>query len=269
MKRLLGIARSIRPGKKSLQAAILLSPPFFYVVIVVLIHTHNARYQVAYENLSDAALANGLLVHHFNRPQDPPGLNRFYDENATYKGGYGLTYNYVGYKDDDGNIVLPAIYKGGNWHFYEGLNYAYTDGRLGFIKPDGSWAFVLQSRGIRLSNIHSFFNGRAIVMKELHSSRTTPQWRYGAIDKQGNIVIDLEYLLIKEFIGEPGNEYTLAAKKTVFHSIYESLMDGIDISIGLEYPLPPRRLVFLDREGNQVGISRIRRATHTLKETAP
>jgi len=248
---------------------IFVSPLVIYVIVVALIHTHNTRYQAAYSELSDAANAHGLLVHHFNRPQDPPGLNLFYDENSTYKGGYGLTYNHVGYKDDDGNTVLPAIYTGGNRHFYEGLNYAYSDGRLGFINPDGSWAFVLQSRGIRLSNVHSFFNGRAVVMKELHSSRTTPQWRFGAIDKQGNIVIDLEYLSIKEFIGEQGNEYTLATKKTVFHSIYESLMDGIDISIGLEIPLPPRRWVFLDKDGNQVTLSQVRRSTRELNESAP
>jgi len=104
-------------------------------------------------------------------------------------------------------------------------------------------------------------------MKELNSSLVTPQWRKGAIDKEGNIIIELKYLFLKDFIGNLDNEYTLAAEKTIFHTLFESMMDGIDVSLGIEYPFPPQRLIFLDKEGNEVSISQVRESIRTLKKS--
>lgn len=246
---------------------VLLSPFVIYLVLVVQIHTQNARHNAAYDDLYGAAKANGLLVDHYKRAPEPAGLNRFYGEVSTYKTSSGLTSKFVGYKDDDGNIALPAIYKGGYWNFHEGLNYAYKNGRLGFINPDGTWAFVLDNPAIQTSSSQSFFNGRAIVMKELYSSLITPQWREGAIDKEGNIVIELKYLFLKDFIGEFDHEYTIAAEKSIFHPFVERLMNGIDVSLGFEYPFPPQRRIFLDKDGNKVSISQVRESIRTLNNS--
>jgi len=131
--------------------SMLLSPLVIYLVLIISIHTHNALYRTTYDKLYDAAKANGFLVDHYNRAPEPAGLNRFYDETSTYKNSSGLDSEFVGYNDDKGNIVLPAIYHGGSKHFYEGLNYAYKDDRLGFINPDGSWAFLLNDQTITTS----------------------------------------------------------------------------------------------------------------------
>ena len=105
-------------------------------------------------------------------------------------------------------------------------------------------------------------------MKELYSPLITPRWREGAIDKEGNIVIELKYLFLKDFVGEFDHEYTIAAKKSIFHPLVERLMNGIDVSLGFEYPFPPKRLIFLDKDGNNVSISQVRKSIRTLNRAA-
>lgn len=257
-----------KPSKLTCLLLVVISPFALYFLLVVSIHAHNAKYNKIYDDLYTAANANGLLVRHYKRTPEPLGFNRFYDESSSYKSKHGLTSNHVGYKDDEGNIILPAIYNGGDWHFYEGLNYAYENGRLGYINPDGTWAFQLSDHSIQTSSSQSFFNGRAVVMKELSSHLITPIWREGAIDKEGNIVIELKYLFIKNFIGELDHEYTIAAEKTIFYPIFENMMNGIDVSLGIEYIFPPQRLIFLDKDGNKVTPPEVRRSIKNLHESA-
>jgi len=245
--------------------AAILFLPALYIISISWIHLQNARHKNLYDELKAAAQTNGLLVHHPNRPQDPPGFNRFYDESKPYRSSNGLTSHFVGYKNDTGEIVLPAIYRGGDWHFYEGFNYASDgNGRFGYILPDGSWAFKLESGSGR-----SFFNGRARIMRELHSPLITPQWREGFIDKEGNVTVPMIYTQVRDYIGELDSEYTLVGSRSWLASIDDKLMNGIDINIPpIHILFPATMLIIIDKDGNPVPLSEVRSSIKRLEESA-
>ena len=247
-------------------AAMILALPAIYLISIITLHFHNARFDRAYDNLRDAAQSNGLLVHHFNRPQSPAGFNRFYDESSTFGGLWGTSSSYAGFTNDEGEIVLPAIYRFPDSHFYEGLAHARNDdNKPGYIFPDGSWAFSIDA-----NYAGAFFNGRArIRKKESDSSRTTPHLLDGFIDLNGNVVVETKYYGVKDFVGEQNNEFTLVWKRTPYYSIYETMMDGIDISIPLiAWLFPPTKAQFIDLDGNKATIADIRRSIKSLKSTA-
>lgn len=256
----------LKRNRKSLVwLTIAASPVLVYTALVLEIHINNARYEGAWDRLNDAATQAGLLVHHVNQPPDPPGLNRFYDESKPYPAPNGLTYHKVGYKDDQGRVVLESEFFGGARYFYEKLNYAYLDHHLGFINPDGSWAFVVEDPGIEHGG--SFFNGRARVMRELSSDLTTPQWREGFIDPQGRIVVPLIYTSVSDYIGEKNTELALVGSRTLFAPIADRLMDGIDIEIPpIHWLFPAIRLGCIDKEGNTISLHGMRKSAQRLEE---
>lgn len=222
-----------------------------YPLHLVLLHSSNAKHDRIWDELVDHAIANGITY----KPTRDPSIDRvhFYDKTRNFRTRSGLTSNYQGYLNSSGDLVLPPIYKYAQREFCEGLAHvALPDGTGAFIHPDGSIAFKAN-----YDYVSSFVNGMAQVRNEISSRGITPQIRTGFINQSGELVIPIQYADSRSnhFIGD----YTLVYERTIYSPIYDKLMDGIDVSLGLEVLLP-LRLRFVDKEGNQVSPSEVRRS---------
>jgi len=84
-----------------------------------------------------------------------------------------------------GKIAIPAQYDNA-WIFSEGLAAVVVDNRLGFIRPDGSWAIPLKFAYHR----HSF---QEVVFLGGHCAVADSTNRFGIIDTNGEWVIAPQY----------------------------------------------------------------------------
>jgi len=223
-----------------------------YPTHIILIHRSNAKHDRIWDELRSYANTNGITF----KPAPDPTINRirFEDESRTYRSRSGLTNNnYQGYLDSSGEIVLPAMYRWADKEFCEGLAHVVMpDGNGAFIHPDGSIAFKAN-----YDYVSPFVNGMAQVRNEIIPRGITPQIRTGFINQSGELVIPIQYADSRSnhFIGD----YTLVYERTIYSPIYDTLMDGIDVSLGLE-GLFPLRLRFIDKQGNTVSPAKVRRS---------
>jgi hypothetical protein len=222
--------------------------PALYIGSILWVAGINSYYEGVWDELEDFQHRNKLVTR-FRQTPEPADLIHFYDEEQTYRSRSGLTSKMQGYKDPDGNIVLPAIYESANHDFFEGLAFVrVSNTRQGFIHPDGSWAF-----NANFTYVDSFINGRARVRSVPYGQL---RWKAGFIDKQGKIVVEVKYLGVQDYIGP----YTIVSEPTIYNSTWEGLMDGIDISIGpFNLLFPPARSRFLDKDGNRVSPREVKR----------
>lgn len=236
--------------------------PTLYALSISWIHFQNARIQSIFDQLETAAQKNGLLVHTHRRPPQPSNLIRFTDETNPFRSSHGGTGYFVGYKDLQGNIILPAIYQSGDKYFHDGLAYVIFEGnRDAFIHPDGSIAFKVMA-----DYVDPFFNGRAIL-KNQYPSRGYPRFREAVIDDTGQNLTGFRYYRIREFLGEPGDEYSMVTSPTIYYPIFEILMDGIDIHIPpFEILLPPVKASFIDKDGNKASASEVKQSIKRLNQ---
>jgi len=250
-----------RKGLAILAAILFL--PALYIISISWIHLQNARHKNMYDELKAAARTNGLLVHILQQPNQPDNLFRFYDQSKPFRTSHGGDGNYIGYKNAGGQIILPSIYKFGDDSFYEGLAWVVTeDDRHGFINPDGSVAFT-----VRADYVGSFFNGRAKTKFEPDPYKSRPFFLHGFVDKEGKEVVEMKYYGVSDYVGELDNEYTLVYGTTMYTSIYESLMDGIDINIPpFAILFPPSKAQLLDKNGEPVGTREIKKSIRRLEE---
>ncbi|MBL4699409.1 MAG: WG repeat-containing protein [Phycisphaerales bacterium] len=214
--------------------------PAIYITSILWIAGINNHYEQVWSELQSYGDRHNF-VRAYKQPMEPADLIHFYDEQQTFKRQNGLTSKMQGFKDPNGNIVLPAIYHFADKGFYEGLAYVGQGNRRGFIYPDGSWAFETN-----FTHVDGFINGRARVRMQ---SNLGDPWQAGFIDKDGNIAVEVKYLRVRDYIGL----YTIVKEPTVYNPIWESLMDGLDINIGpIDFLFPPGRSRFLDKDGNRV-----------------
>ncbi|MEM9372956.1 MAG: WG repeat-containing protein [Planctomycetota bacterium] len=219
-----------------------------YPVSLLWIHTSNARHERTWDAYRDHAHQSGIPL----RPTpDPLDLVHFYDESQPFRTAYGLTSHKQGFKNAAGEIVIEPTYYTIDKHFYEGLAFAITaDKTRGYIRPDESLAFEAD-----FDYVDSFVNGRARVRSRPGGSKPFRTMNHGFIDTDGNVVVEVKYYGARDYIGE----YAFVVKRTTFTPLYDGLMDGIDIDIGLGWLLPPRA-AFVDKDGNQVSPSTLKRA---------
>lgn len=261
-----GMKRFIIKHRKGLSIlAAFLFLPSLYGIAITTVHIHNARYKNTFENLTAAARSNGLLVHSYMRANQPANLSRFNDESKQFKTSWGSTTENVGYKDLTGEIIIPSIFKFGDKGFHEGLAWVVTeDNRRACIRPDGTIVFTTNA-----DYVQPFFNGRARIRRKSNPSEPFPWLLKGFIDREGNTVVAAKYYDATQYIGELDGEYVLVNKTTIFTSIYDSLMDGIDIDIPpVRILFPPSKALFLDKDGNTAPISEVRASIKRLKEQA-
>ncbi|MFG0300021.1 MAG: WG repeat-containing protein [Phycisphaerales bacterium JB047] len=222
-----------------------------YLAHITLIHYSNSRHDRIWDEIVDHAIANGIAY----KPTRDPSIDRvhFYDDSSTYRSRSGLTRKYQGYRDSSGEVILPAIYKWADKEFCEGLAYVVMpDGNGAFIHPDGSVAFKAN-----YDHVSPFVNGMAQVRNELSSNLITPQIRTGYINHEGMLVIPIENKNSNgsDFTGD----YVLIAKRTIYSPIYDTLMDGIDVSLGFHWFFP-NKLYFFDKQGKRVSPAKVRRS---------
>jgi len=222
--------------------------PAIYITNILWIAGINNHYEDIWSELQRYGDRHNF-IRAYKQPKEPADLIHFYDEQQTFRGQYGLTSKMQGFKDPDGNIVLPAIYQFADQNFYEGLAFVRVNNtHRGFIHPDGSWAF-----NAHYTYVDGFINGRARVRTQ---SNLGDHWQAGFIDKEGNIAVRVKYLRVRDYIGP----YTIVSEPTMYNPIWESLMDGIDISIPpFNFFFPPGRSRFLDKNGNRVSPREVKR----------
>lgn len=101
-----------------------------------------------------------------------------YSEDVDYNSFEGDNGKY-GFKDKDGNVVIPAKYDNTYQVFSEGLTAVKTNGKWGFIDKNDN--FVIDAR---YDDAHLFRNGQAEI-------KINDKW--GKIDKSGKVVIPVKY----------------------------------------------------------------------------
>ncbi|MEZ6319122.1 MAG: WG repeat-containing protein [Phycisphaerales bacterium] len=226
--------------------AIIAAALLIYPVSLAWIHTNNARCRKAWDQLQRFAMSHGIPI----RPTpDGTGLTRFYDETQPIRMKSGWTSHMQGFKDSAGETRFPAVFRYCDQTFCEGLAFVVdADGRSGYIRPDGTWAF-----SVNFDHAAPFVNGLAHVRNEIPSDLITPVLRSGFIDTEGNVVIPVQYEAAEDCIGE----FVLVHDRTWFSPICDHLLDGLDIDPGLGWLLPDRLLI-LDKTGNQCSPRQVR-----------
>lgn len=237
----MNVKRLIRGRRKWLLiAACVLMPPLLVIGYAWYYTARNAAVEDAYWAYVKRHRAVTPAVSH---PGDD--LVRFYDESKTFRSSVGLTSSMAGFQRPDGTIAIPAIYTNTDSKFSEGLAWAGTlDGRLVFLRPDGSEAFevnIAQEDGV-----WNFSSGRARFQV-----RTPSGWhRVGFIDTQGNPVIPAIYDHASSFEGE----FALVKGTTWLTVPMENFVSnsgiGIPGSIGQDVHI-------IDRDGNRVPASQL------------
>jgi len=219
-----------------------------YPASLVWIHTSNARHERVWDNLRAHARMHGIPT----RPTpDQLDLIHFYDQSQPYTLSYGGTNHMQGFKNAAGEIVIAPTYFSLDKHFHEGLVSAVlADKTQGFIRPDESVAFITD-----FDYVEPFVNGMAMVRRKSDPNEPFPPLRHGFIDQTGTVVVETKYDAAKDYVGD----YTMVRERTIYSPIYDNLMDGLDIDVGLQWLLP-NRLRFLDKEGNRVSPSTVKRS---------
>lgn len=214
--------------------------PTLYLSHITALHVSNARHDRVWDRLREHAQANGVPW----RPvADPIDLIHFSDESQPFRTTDGLTSHLQGYKNSAGDIVIPAVYRIAQKEFTEGLAFTgHADGTRGYIRPDGSLAF---EAGYPYAA--PFVNGMAHVRTEREAGPYGARLRSGYIDATGRIVVEPTYDAGSDFIGS----FARVTRRTIYTSIYDHLMDGIDVDIGLGWPLPSQ-WIFIDNQGRRV-----------------
>lgn len=116
-------------------------------------------------------------------PQPSSAPTAEYSEDVDYKPFKGDN-GKCGFKDKNGNIVIPAKYDDLIYGFSEGLAPAAINGKWGFIDINGNFVIAPQ-----YENFHLFHFGQNEVKKN-------DKW--GKIDRRGNVIIPFKY----DFIGK-------------------------------------------------------------------
>lgn len=220
--------------------------PTLYLGSISWIGIANSRSSSLWDRMESHAQQYKLTTR-FSQQPDPADLVRFYDLSKPIRTAAGLDSHMQGYQNLDGEVVIAPIYKFASKEFNEGLAFVGTESRKGYIRPDGSWAF-----DANFTYCDQFVNGRARVRQVPWGSI---RWRAGFIDPEGSIAVEIKYNSVGEFIGP----YTIAGERTIYAPIWESLMDGIDVSIPpFDFFFPPSRLRFIDKNGNTVSPRELR-----------
>ena len=220
--------------------------PMLYLGSIGWISIANSRSSSLWDRMESHAQQYKLTTR-FSQQPDPVSLVRFDDLSQPIRTAVGLDSHMQGYQNLDGEVVIPPIYQFASNEFNEGLAFVGTKNRKGYIRPDGSWAF-----DANFTYCDEFVNGRARVRRVPWGSI---RWRAGFIDPEGKVAVALKYNTVGEFVGP----YTIVGEPTMYANIWESLMDGIDISIGpFDFLFPPSRLRFIDKDGNIVPARKLR-----------
>ncbi len=222
--------------------------PSLYLLHVVSLHASNARHERVWDRYLTHAHANAVPT----RPvADPIDLIRFDDESQPFRTTHGLAAHLQGYKNSAGEIVIPAVYRTAQKEFTEGLAFiGHADGTRGYIRPDGSLAFAAD-----FPYAEPFVHAMAHVRTERDSGPYAGRLRSGYIDATGRVVVEPQYSSGSHFVGP----YARVARSTIYAPIYERLMDGIDIDVGLGWPFPEQR-IFIDNQGRRVSPRTVERS---------
>lgn len=222
--------------------------PSLYAIHVTSIHLSNAAHDRVWDRYLGHAHATGIPT----RPvADPIDLIHFFDESQPFRTTHGLTSHTQGYKNSVGEIVLPAVYRTAQKEFTEGLAFTgHANGTRGYIRADGSLAFEAV-----YPYAEPFVNGMAHVRTERGTGPYADRLHSGYIDATGRVVVEPRYDGGDHFVGP----YTRVTRRTIYNPIYERLMDGIDIDVGLHWLFPNQRL-FLDNQGRRVGPRTVQRS---------
>jgi hypothetical protein len=135
-----------------------------------------------------ANVGSSKIVEPVNKPTPLASKNRPTQEasNDIELSSFKSTSNgKFGYKDNDGKIIIPAIYDYVDY-FSEGLANVKQNGKMGFIDKTGDIVIPLQYDGAA-----SFSEGLAVVRLS---------GKMGFIDKTGKIIIPLQYYLAYPFM---------------------------------------------------------------------
>lgn len=219
--------------------------PSLYLIHVVSLHLSNARHDRVWDELRTHANANGIP---WRPAADPIDLIHFYDESQPFRTTSGFDSHLQGYKNSAGEIVIPAVYRTAQREFTEGLAFTgHADGTRGYIRPDGSLAFKAA-----YPYAEPFVNGMAHVRTERDTGLFAARLRSGYIDTTGRVVVEPKYASGENYVGP----YTRVVRRTIYTPIFDRLMDGIDIDIGLGW-LFPSRWIFIDNQGRRVSPSAV------------
>lgn len=218
-----------------------------YPTSLIWIHTSNARHERVWDSLRVYARQHSIPMYPM---PDQFDLVHFKDKAQPYRTSSGLTNHKQGFKNAAGEIVIaPTCYSLGEFH--EGLAFAVlADKTPCFIRPDASIAFEA-----RFSYVGQFLSGMAMVRQKSDPNEPFPPLRHGFINKAGEVVVPTIYDSAQNYVGS----YTAVRKRTIYSPLYDHLMDGIDIDVGFQWLLP-NRLMFLDKEGNRVSPSIVKRS---------
>lgn len=164
-------------------------------------------------------------------------LVRYQDKDRSVRSPKGLTRSPFGFKDSDGDIIVPAKFASLAEGFAEGLAWAFNfDGQGMYITPKGDTAFVVEADG--LSN---FRNGRA-KYRVVQADGFT---RDGYIGMDGFIVIPHKYASGSDFVGR----FAHVAEPTWVSEFAEFVVKQSGIGIDLCFLYKHR---IIDRDGNVV-----------------
>jgi len=93
-----------------------------------------------------------------------------------------------GHVDRNGKVTTPLIYDSVASEFKEGLAQVKKDGKTGCVNLNGKLVIPLQ-----FDEIGEFYNGTAVITKELGHAYAHWQRFYGLIDKKGKVIIETNF----------------------------------------------------------------------------
>lgn len=172
----------------------------------------------------------------------PPsnGLQKFASETETFRSKSGLTIPLSGYKDEEGSVVIEPRFSACSWQFYEGLAWAHdpSDGRSGWINPDGTWAIEFDADG------HSIFCGD---MGGFMVIGPYGYPMYGFVNRQGEVIVPAEYRRAEWYV----DGYVLVREWTWFGKHAARIRKEFGMFPGSCFEM---RAMILDRNGEVVSL---------------